>query len=163
MRRGGHPAYTLDDYEITRDGHVINKHSGREQKYQYNTKGYPRVIIGGKKYFIHRLVAEKFVPNPENKPQVNHIDGDRTNNCADNLEWVTNKENREHALLTGLQWSNFTMEDVKFIRNHPEIGVKELADKFHTSTRCVSRILQGKTFKNIKQLKRYAELTRNEV
>ena len=51
---------------------------------------------------IHRLVAEHFIPNPEGKPQVNHIDGNRSNNCADNLEWVTNSENTAHAYRTGL-------------------------------------------------------------
>ena len=55
-----------------------------------------------KGYMVHRLVALAYIPNPMNKPEVNHIDGDRMNNSADNLEWVTRKENVQHAIRTGL-------------------------------------------------------------
>lgn len=59
--------------------------------------------IAYKKYPIHRLVAEIFIPNLDNKPEVNHIDGNKHNNRYDNLEWVTTSENRLHAYKTGLQ------------------------------------------------------------
>ena len=63
-----------------------------------NSKGYPQVNLNSKPKRVHRLVAETFIPNPRNLPQVNHIDGDKTNNHVSNLEWCDNQYNTEHAL-----------------------------------------------------------------
>ena len=68
--------------------------------------GYARVRIKGKRYKIHRLVAETFIPNPEDKREVNHKDGNKLNNRADNLEWATRSENQKHAYKIGLQKSS---------------------------------------------------------
>ena len=154
-----HSLYTLDDYIITKRGEVINKHN--------NGKGYLRVIIGKKRYFVHRLVAQKFIPNPENKLQVNHKDGNKLNNCVDNLEWVTNQENREHAIENGLHlsgskcpYAKLNENDVIYILNHLNLTNKELSKIFNVSPSCINDIRKGRSWK---QLKRYAELSQNEV
>lgn len=155
-RKGGFETFSFDDYEITEDGKVFNKKWRRYVKPQPNGKGYLRVQIAKKFYFVHRLVAEKFVPNPENKPQVNHKDGNKLNNKAENLEWTTNKGNREHAVKTGLQiqgqkcpWAKLAENDVHYIRNHLEYNSHELADKFGVSSRTIRDIRERRSWKNI--------------
>lgn len=76
-------------------------HKGADRKLQVSHKGYFNIILqkeGKKKqYQVHRLVAQAFIPNLENKPQVNHIDCNKQNNGVSNLEWATQQENMDHA------------------------------------------------------------------
>lgn len=155
----GFKTFTLDDYEITKDGKVFNKKWKRYVKPQPNGMGYLRVHIAGRMYFVHRLVAEKYVPNPENKPQVNHKDGNHLNNCADNLEWVTNRENSLHALQNGMMWieerhpmAKLKRENVTYIKSHPEMSRNELAEMFNVSPRTITDIRSGKTWKTVEKI-----------
>lgn len=90
-------------YEISNLGVVRNAKTLNIVAPFKNHGGYLRVNLwannSARKYSIHRLVAEAFIPNPEGKPQVNHIDENKTNNRVDNLEWCTNVENHNHGTI----------------------------------------------------------------
>ena len=87
-------------YFITRDGKVLSSRGDGYELHeiaQYNGKGYRRVRLRGKTFKVHRLVAEAFLPNPNNLPYVLHIDGDRENNHYTNLEWSSRQSNHPRA------------------------------------------------------------------
>lgn len=99
-------------YYISKDGEVVSTRVDRDGKLMTPAKhwksGYWSLGLrtaDGKRVnkTVHRLVAETFIPNPKNLPQVNHIDGNKNNNSLDNLEWCTNIENQRHAWKLGLK------------------------------------------------------------
>lgn len=105
------------------DGTIHNR--TKQMKSGLINSGYLKIgfNVRGKLYnrLVHRIVAQTFIPNPENKREVNHIDGNKLNNSVKNLEWVTSAENKQHAIRTGLK-----------IYNVPTLGLKlSSSSKFH--------------------------------
>lgn len=88
-------------YFISDKGEVYSTFTRRILKPQTDHKGYQYIEIGSKKFKIHRLVGKYFIPNPNNLPQINHIDLNKANNHKENLEWVSNRENYEYSLKMG--------------------------------------------------------------
>lgn len=142
------------DYEVSNLGRVCSFKGKypRILKPGKDSCGYPIVGIcnGGKQVTkrVHRLVAKAFVPNPENKPEVNHIDENKGNNVADNLEWVTCRENINHG--TGIRRSiearskaviQYTTKGV-FIGEYPSIKEAERVTGISKSHIC--KVCRGK-------------------
>lgn len=104
-------------YSISDSGEVRNDSTGKMLKQSIHVNGYCVVGIYNKEkkqtshYRVHRLVAEAFIPNPDNKEIVNHIDGNKHNNSVENLEWNTSSENVNHAFKTGLSITTKNQRD----------------------------------------------------
>ena len=152
------------DYSITRAGDVIsykyyNTDKPRILQHMMGTNGYHMVnlLIDSKEktYHVHRLVAETFVPNPDLKSEVNHIDGNKDNNTDQNLEWVTSKENIDHAYKMGLAKgrpgtrhhnASITEEDAAKICEMLQSGkycIRSVADIMGTTYTVVKKIKNG--------------------
>ena len=123
----------------------------------YDKFGYGSLRIGKHKKLIHRLVAIEFVVNEHNKPQVNHIDGDKSNNASSNLEWCTAKENTNHGINTGLRLRmpevnnrNLDAAQIKIIREciANKFKGRDIARYFKCLPSQVSQIKRGHRYQS---------------
>lgn len=127
--------------------------------------GYLRVCfcLSGKKVSksVHRLIAETFIINPDNLPEVNHKDGDKTNNKVNNLEWSTKSNNQKHKHdVIGVIIHNrkLTKENVFEILSNPKIPRADIAAKFGVTVSCIESVKSGRNYKNY--LTQFAELNK---
>lgn len=92
---------------------------------------------------VHRLVAKAFIPNPNNYPEVNHIDGDKTNNCVENLEWCSPSQNQLHTVQSGLLKRS---KSIKCIENNTiYISLGEASRQLNITPSSICGVLKGRT------------------
>lgn len=150
-------------YQISNYGNIYSNNRKMILKPRKDKDGYLGINLYknncSKSYRVHRLVAIHFIFNPDDKLQVNHIDGNKENNCVWNLEWCTQEENMQHSLKHKLRPSGqycynskLTNEDVLFIRNNYKksdkiFNRKYFAKKFNVHSSTISRIVNNKKWK----------------
>ena len=154
-------------YQVSNFGRVksFQKNKVKILKSNLGIGGYLRVVLckneKKKNRFVHVLVAKAFITNPENKTQVNHRDGNKKNNHVSNLEWVTPKENIEHAFKNGLRKIGYEHHEAKLLPDQirevrrdcvpgdPERGFRAFAKKFNVTHRIISDAYYGKSYQNV--------------
>ena len=146
-------------YQVSNLGNIKSYHKYKEGKIlrpAIHWKGYGIVVLTGnirKNCWVHRLVAKAFIPNPENKKEVNHINGIKNDNQLENLEWATSSENMKHAFRTGLAKERKGKDNVlsipviqltldgEFVANYA--GAKEAARQIGAQQSGISKCCNG--------------------
>ena len=159
-------------YDVREDGTIWwleGRNAGKQVKAHANVgrPQNPRYMVNMKlksgkfkTFWLHRVIAHVYIPNPENKPEINHIDGNPKNNEVSNLEWNTHKENCEHAQRTGLfvqqrgekhPSCRLTEQDVEDIRHFRGWGISypKLGELYGVSTQSVYAIVKRKSWAHV--------------
>lgn len=142
-------------YQVSNHGQVKNSKTGKILKPYKMSKGYYTVGFWSdgkkKRLSIHRLVAQAFLPNPDNLSEVNHINGCKTDNNVCNLEWATGSNNVLHAYQTGLRKTKLSAIQVTEIRNLIKQGLtqREIASKFSVSHSTIGEINRCKIWASV--------------
>ena len=159
-----------ENYLVSNDGRVFSLISNRELKPYAKSRGYGykrrdytvSITHNGKQRHpkISRMVAMAFIPNPLNKEQVNHIDGNPLNNHVSNLEWTTNEENRQHAVENWLTRKGFTKEQFEQIKDLSLQGysVKDISAITGVHPHCIKDIRRGLNHNDVEFVNKFKEL-----
>ena len=153
----------FDSYIVTKEGSIISKFTGKEKSFHSCKKGYQRccLTVDGKKksFLVHRVVALVHLPNPENKPQINHKDGNKKNNNVWNLEWTTDKENVEHSVATGLvkrgkerpnaKLSDEEVLELRRLREEEHLTYYELGRRFNIAYQTAHKVCTRQIYTHI--------------
>lgn len=151
-----------NNYVAFPSGEIFNL-IGKEMKGHIDRCGYREVILNGKSERVHRVIAEAFIANNHNLPCVNHKDGNKLNNCIDNLEWITYSDNTIHAYQNGLEKKCFgekhhahklTADDVSYIKKvykkrDEKYGAVALSTQYGVDRTTILDIIRGKTWRNV--------------
>jgi hypothetical protein len=143
-----------NEYQISNTGHVKSLKWNKEKilKPYPNNTGYLQInlrIYGKRKvYLMHRLVAEYFIPNPENKPCINHIDNNPKNNSIENLEWCTQYENMQHCIKQGRKKC---LEDTRKKMSIKKLKKIQCIDLQTKETQIFDSIMEASKVLNIKR------------
>lgn len=154
------PIEGYEDYLVSEDGDVYSKRRRRVLKPDKGRYGYNVIHLSNgksKAFYAHRLVAKAFIPNPENKPEVNHKDANKINNSASNLEWATRKENNKHSTDNKLHCfgvkngrAKLTDSQVREIRQlKGKLSQTEIADMFGVRGITIRKIFENKHWRHV--------------
>ena len=185
-----YPLYLISNYGKVKRLSYITRHNRKRKEHIFvnitKNDGYEAVSIltdqtdpaSRKLYPLHRLVAETFIPNPEKKKEINHIDGIKSNNTVPNLEWCTRSENVLHSFSHGLEKMTFeiaqkisisnlklTPEEEKEILNIYKTGgysIRALARIFHHSRHIIKHVVRGTYHTQIKKVPESANLIKTD-